>query len=123
MNSSSARLVATLAFVLFCFGVIAAQAPRLRVGGDLKAPEKLVHVVPVYPEEAKADKIAGIVILETVIATDGTVIDAKVIKSVHALLDESALNAARQWIYAPTQVDGEPVELIMAIAITFAAQK
>ena len=48
------------------------QAP-LRVGGDIREPAKLVNVPPVYPAEAKAAGIQGVIILEAVIGVDGRV--------------------------------------------------
>ena len=120
MALSPTRLVAVAALIMFASGVLAANPPRVRVGGDLKPPQKLVHVNPIYPEEAKANNITGMVILEAIIATDGTVTDLKVLRSAHPLLDDAASEAVRQWVYASTLVNGEPVELIMSINVTFA---
>ena len=57
-----------------------AQTRRLRVGGAIKPPIRLVNVNPVYPEDAKAAGIQGVVILEIVIGQDGSVIEVQVVR-------------------------------------------
>jgi protein TonB len=37
----------------------------------------------------------------------------------HPLLVRAALDAVRQWIYAPTRLNGDPVEVIAPIIVTF----
>jgi protein TonB len=96
----------------------AVQVPRLRVGGDIRPPQKIRHVDPVYPEDAKARGIQGVVILEIVIGTDGSVLDAVVKRSLPPL-DDAAVAAVRQWAYAPTLLNGEPVELVMTVSVHF----
>jgi periplasmic protein TonB len=91
---------------------------RVRVGGDIKEPKKIKHVSPVYPEEAKAAGIQGIVILETIIGKDGSVTEAKILRGVQQL-DRAALDAVMQWRYTPTLLNGEPVELVMTVTVTF----
>jgi protein TonB len=38
-------------------------------------------------------------------------------------LDKAALDAVVQWRYTPTLLNGEPVELVMTVTITFALKK
>ena len=63
----------------------------------------------------------GIVILEATIARDGTVKDARVLRSV-PLLDEAALTAVRQWVFTPTLLNGVPVEVIMTVTVNFVSR-
>ena len=121
MTSGHLRLVSVLAFVACVSTPVAAQTPqRLRVGGGITRPQKIVHVDPIYPAKAKADRIEGMVIVETVIATNGTVENIEVIRSAHPLLDAAAIEAVSQWEYTPTLLNGEPVELVMSVNVTFA---
>jgi len=90
----------------------------LRVGGTIRQPVKLVDVPPVMPEEARAANIRGVVILELVIGTEGTVTSARVLRSI-PLLDEAALAAARQWRYEPTLLNGQPVPVILTAPVSF----
>ena len=94
------------------------QQKRVRVGGDIKEPKKIKDVKPVYPEEAQKAGIQGIVILEAIIGTDGSVQEAKVLRPVE-LLDKAALDAVMQWRYTPTLLNGEPVEVVMTVTVTF----
>ena len=73
---------------------------------------------PVYPAEAQAAKVQGIVIMEATIGADGRVTDAKVLRSV-PLLDQAAVDAVRQWEYTPTLLNGAPVPVIMTVTVTF----
>ena len=90
----------------------------VRVGGQIKAPTQISKVQPVYPAEALAARVQGIVILEAVIGVDGRVTDAKLLRSV-PLLDQAAMDAVRQWVYTPTLMNGAPVPVIMTVTVTF----
>jgi TonB family protein len=94
---------------------------RIRVGEAVKPPIKLVDVKPVYPDEAQAAGIDGVVLLDIVIGTAGFVIDTEVIQSVPAL-DQAAIDAVRQWQFEPTLFNGEPVEVEMTVVINFTLQ-
>jgi TonB family protein len=91
---------------------------RLRVGGPIKAPRRLVDVKPVYPADAKAAGIEGVVILDIVIGEDGSVIEARVLRSIPEL-DQAAIDAVNQWQFEPTRLNGEPVELEMNVTVNF----
>jgi protein TonB len=90
----------------------------LRVGGDVRAPQKLRHVNPVYPEIAKAARVQGEVVLECVIDADGRVAGVRVLRGVR-LLDDAAVAAVSQWVYRPTLLNGQPVPVIMNVTVHF----
>ena len=94
-----------------------AGAP-LRVGGNIKAPRRIVDVKPVYPQEALDAKLQGVVIIEATIGPDGKVQDAKVLRSI-PLLDQAALEAVRQWEFEPTLMNGVAVPVIMTVTVNF----
>ena len=91
---------------------------RVTVGGVIRAPLRLVNVNPVYPEDAKAAGIEGIVVLDVVIGENGSVIEARVIRSIPEL-DQAAIDAVLQWQYEPTLLNGEPVEVECNVTINF----
>ena len=93
----------------------------VRVGGNIKAPTKIQHVSPVYPQEAQDAKVSGMVILEATINTEGSVASAKVLKSI-PLLDQAAVDAVKQWRFTPTMLNGEPVPVIMTVTVNFTLQ-
>ena len=90
----------------------------IRVGGSIVEPRKIRDVKPTYPLEAAAAGTEGTVIIEATIARDGTVQNARVIRSI-AGLDESALAAVLQWQYTPTKLNGVPVEVVMTVTVSF----
>ena len=96
----------------------AATSQPVRVGGNIAAPKKLRDVPPSYPPMAVQARVQGIVIIEATIGGDGTVRTARVLRSV-PLLDEAALDAVRQWEYAPTLLNGVPVPVIMTVTVNF----
>jgi len=80
---------------------------------------KLVHrVMPVYPPLAKSAHISGVVHLVGIISKDGTIRDLKVISG-HPLLTKAALDAVSQWVYKPTLLSNEAVEVIAPIDVNF----
>jgi protein TonB len=93
----------------------------VRVGGQIKPPTQTKKVQPVYPPEALAAKVSGVVILEAVIGLDGKVVNATVLRSV-PLLDQAAIDAVTQWEYAPTLLNDAPVPIIMTVTVTFTTQ-
>jgi TonB family protein len=94
-------------------------APNVvRVGGDIKYPARVVHVEPVYPDAARQMGVQGVVILEVLIAEDGKVQDARIMRSIPEL-DEAAMTAVRQWAFTPTVVNGVPMKAIMTVTVSF----
>jgi protein TonB len=91
---------------------------RIRVGGNVQAANLINQVRPVYPPLAKQARISGVVELSAVIGKDGRVQDLKVIKG-HPLLVQAALDAVKNWVYRPTLLNGEPVEVSTTIDVNF----
>jgi TonB family protein len=98
-----------------------AKAAAVRVGGKIRPPTKVKDVQPVYPAAAKSARVSGVVIVEATIGADGKVIDAKVLRSV-PMLDQSALDAVKQWEFTPTLLNGKPVPVVMTVTINFKLQ-
>jgi len=90
----------------------------VRVGGQIKEPKKLKNVPPVYPDIARQARVQGVVILECTISPQGKVTEVKVLRGI-PLLDESAKDAVRQWVYTPTLLNGVPVPVIMTVTVNF----
>ena len=90
----------------------------VRVGSSLQTPIKTFDVAPILPVQAEQAGVRGPVLVELHVAADGTVTDAKVLRSV-PLLDEAALAAARQWRYEPTRLNGAAVPVIVTATVSF----
>lgn len=93
-------------------------AKLYRIGGDVLEARLVRKVVPEYPEIARRARVSGTVHLTGVIAKDGSVRSLE-IRDGHPLLARAAVEAVRQWIYRPTLLNGEPVEVIAPIEVRF----
>jgi protein TonB len=76
-------------------------------------------VAPVYPEIARSARVGGVVILEAMIAADGSVRNVRVLRSI-PLLDQAALDAVKQWRFTPTLLNGEAIPVVMTVTVMFA---
>jgi protein TonB len=101
---------------------VTASAPKLSAPAPANAvivPSRLLQRVnPTYPSSAKQYRIEGAVTLSATIAPDGHVREAKVISG-PAMLRDAAVNAVKQWRYAPSTVNGRPVESSVQIVLQF----
>ena len=71
------------------------------------------------PDIAKQARVQGIVILEAIIDPQGNVTNVRVLRSI-PLLDQSAIDAVKQWKYEPTLLNGVPVPIVMTVTVNFA---
>ena len=84
------------------------------------APLVIKQVNPIYPEEAKKQKIQGTVVLDAVLDTEGKVLDVRIIDDPHPSLSSAAAEAVRQWTFTPARkADGSPVSVRMSLTIVF----
>jgi protein TonB len=101
---------------------IVPQAPPppqvVRAGGVVQLGAPIHKVEPPYPPLARTARVEGVVELEALVGVDGRVKELS-LKSGPALLVKAALDAVRQWVYAPTTLNGKPVEVISPITVTF----
>ena len=93
-------------------------AQPIRVPSEIQAAKILKKVVPEYPPLARQARISGTVKLMGIIAKDGTVQKLQVLSG-HPLLQKAALDAVSRWRYAPTILNGQPVEVIAPIDVIF----
>jgi TonB family protein len=100
----------------------AVPANAVRVGGGIAPPTKIKNVAPVYPPDALAARVAGVVIIEAVIGEDGKVRATRVLRSV-PMLDPAAVDAVKQWEFTPTLLNGAPVPVVMATTVNFVARE
>lgn len=82
------------------------------------APRPIFVVRPKYPKEARKKKIEGAVVLRATVALDGNLKDITVVSG-DPILAAAALEAVKQWRYQPSKINGEPVEALHDVTITF----
>jgi protein TonB len=90
----------------------------IRVSEGVQMAKLINRVMPIYPPLAKSARISGLVHLIGIISKDGTIRDLKVISG-HPLLTKAALDAVSQWVYKPTLLNNEAVEVIAPIDVYF----
>lgn len=92
-----------------------------RPGAGIVNPRLLREVRPQYTAEALRAKVTGTVYLEMVVLPDGTVGDVRITRSLDPVfgLDEEAIKAARQWLFEPGTRFGEPVAILVNLALDF----
>ena len=97
-------------------GVVGAQQMpagpvRLGAGGNITL---LRRVQPVYPPMMQSARIPGNVVLDAIIHADGTIGDVTVLQSTNPAFTQSAINAVKQWKYAPIGF-----EAILTVTVNF----
>jgi protein TonB len=101
--------------------VVKAVVQRIKVGGNVQTAMLTNKVTPVYPPLARQARIAGLVRFNAIISTDGRIQNLVLVQG-HPLLVPAAQEAVRQWIYKPTLLNGEPVEVVTQIDVNFTLQ-
>jgi TonB family protein len=92
----------------------------VRISLDMKIMEsKLLDKAYVrMPAEAIKKRISGRVVVELILDVGGKTKELKVVEG-GPILSAAVLDAVKQWRFAPTQLDGDPVEVDIRIPFTF----
>jgi periplasmic protein TonB len=99
-------------------GEVGGTGDAVRVGGNIRQPEIIKLVKPVYPPEAIKARIEGVVVLEATVTERGDVADIKVISGPPTLIP-AAIKAVEEWKYEPTLINGRPVSVILTAKVSF----
>lgn len=90
-----------------------------RPGSGIEPPTILREVKPFYTEQARQRGVTGEVVLEIVVQRDGSVGAVRVRQGLGSGLDERAIEAVRQWRFAPARRLGQPVDVMVEVAVEF----
>ena len=90
-----------------------------RAGSGIEPPRLLHEVKAEYTDDARRRGITGDVVLEIVVRRDGSVGDVRILQGRGAGLDQRAVAAVRQWKFSPARRRGEPVDVIVEVAVEF----
>ena len=83
-------------------------------------PPKSKQKGPVeYPDAARKQKLEGTVQLNMLISETGQVLDVRILKSAHPVLDEAAVRTVKGWTYEPAKKQNVPVRVWLSTSITF----
>jgi len=95
-----------------------AAPTRIKVGGNVQSAMIIRKTPPTYPQLAKSARVSGVVHLAAVISKDGTIQELHSLGG-PALLIQAAMDAVKTWIYKPTMLNGEPVQVETTIDVNF----
>ena len=96
----------------------------IQVGSiGVKAPIVITRVQPEYPPLLARTRLAGSVMLESIIAEDGTITSVRVVRSTHPLFEQSAMRAVKEWRFRPGTLRGKPVATIFQFTVTFETKR
>jgi TonB family protein len=97
-----------------------ANSAKVKIGSNVESANRIRNVTPFYPASAKASGIQGSVILAAVIDKLGAPISLRVQNiDVDPELARSAIEAASQWRYKPTLLNGNPIEVATTITVNY----
>jgi TonB family protein len=111
--------VASITQIDVDFHLLPQTTEPIRIGPNVKPPTVISRVEPNYTDKARNAKAGGTVVLEAVIRKDGTVDMLRVVHSLGYGLDESAIDALKQWTFRPGTKDGIPVDVALNIEVNF----
>jgi len=86
-----------------------------------RLPEAIQKVPPSYPPEARQANVDGVVFVQALVGTDGTIQDAFVAEGSGKLrlLEDAALDAVWQWRFSPAIQNGDPVAVWVGVPVRF----
>jgi TonB family protein len=92
--------------------------PVQQVTGEVLQGKATSRMEPTYPLEAKRRHIAGSVMVEATVDETGHVVAARALCG-PVMLRDASVEAARNWRFTPTTVNGAPVKVVGVITFNF----
>ena len=88
----------------------------------MEAAKLVKQVNPAIPPEVSQAGVSGRVELSVTIAKDGAVRNIQVLNGPPPLV-APVLQAVRQWVYEPTLLNGQPVEVTTTVTVNVASNR
>ena len=104
-------------------GVTSSQAstsetPRAQVPAEVMQKLLVHRVEPVYPAEARKERLEGTIALDIVVGRDGAVLRMRALNGPDVLA-RAAVDALRWWKFEPYRINGEPAVVETTVAVEF----
>lgn len=128
MRMRSGWILATGAALGLWLGAAGLAAGGERVArwekeSGLSEPKLIEKAPPVYPEEARQEKIQGAVILEATITVKGETRDLATVEDPDARLTAAAREAVARWRFEPARdAEGRAVAVRYQVTVNFKLQ-
>jgi len=72
-----------------------------------------------YTAEARQAMVEGIVLMQAIFESDGTISDVRVLRGIGHGMDEAAAKALRDWKFVPAKLNGQPVSVRVTVEMSF----
>lgn len=95
-----------------------AEKPRMQVPADVMEKLLVHRVAPKYPAEARKTNLQGIIALDIVVGSDGSVVSMRPLNGPDVLA-HAAMDALRWWKFDPYRINGEPAAVETTVAVEF----
>lgn len=82
-------------------------------------PPRLIHQVNPDYSRVRGVRVNGSVSIAVVVTSEGATKDLRVVQSLHPDVDRCAVEAVKQWRFAPAEKDGKPVAVRVTIELEF----
>lgn len=98
---------------------IATPTPKPKtIVSDMLPSKAIKKVQPPYPTIARTARVQGPVQVQVLISEEGRVVSASTVSG-HPLLLDASIQAARQWVFTPTTLNGQPVKVSGVLTFNF----
>jgi periplasmic protein TonB len=88
------------------------------LGPGVSPPRVIKQTTPQYPN-GRGVRASGSVLIGLIVSSKGLPKDPHILKSLDKDLDQSAVNAVKEWRFAPAQKDGKPIAVRVSLQIEF----
>ena len=89
------------------------------VAAMTEQPNVRREVKPTYPESLQQARVQGTVHLEAIVSKTGCIVSIRVMRSVHPVLDSTAVQTLSLWRFSPARLDGEPAMTSIVVEMSF----
>lgn len=113
-------LALSLVITLTGFAAAADDEPVLDIGPGITPPRVAHQVMPqTNPDDEKGFRISGTVLVGLTVSAKGEPKDVHVVKSLDRSIDESAVDAVKQWRFEPAKKGDRAVAVRITVEIRF----
>lgn len=89
------------------------------LGPGITPPKAVKKSYAKYPDSLRKRRVQGTIQMSVLVSETGKVLDVKILKSAHPILDEVSVSAVREWIFEPATKEGVPVKIWIPVSITY----
>ena len=93
--------------------------PVYEIGPGVTPPRVVKQVNPQYSESSKGVRVTGTITIQVIVSSQGMPKDPRIIHGIDEEVDPAALEALKQWRFAPAKKDSKPVAVRAVIEVNF----